>query len=369
MRFEATTKTLAVLVTAAFGLSTVFCCGGPEAAYGPDDKVTIKGRFLDETGRALKGREIAVWIDNIELFFFVPDFTTSSDSKGYFSITEQGKHFIWGSGRTKYTTVANISSNDGPVTSMGFYPIEAIIELPEARLWSAKLNERVKRGKATFEWNTVDYITGQPADEYEFEARCDSDWYLWYEDEVESGLSLPAYIFQNRCTGWRVSAELESDDSYGIDWSYRSETRIGKNLLPDKDYKLLSAGKPCYAEGQSTRITSFTNLEWNDSRSLDSLTSWLMLDLEAVKEISAVAVYDLGVAYYESPYAFESFQIFVAKDTSRWGEPVAQTSQEEGYMHFEFTPVKGRYVKLEGNPGSNVSLSSLVEFAAFGPAR
>ncbi|MBD3286856.1 hypothetical protein GF359_09510, partial [candidate division WOR-3 bacterium] len=48
MRLKTISKIMAVVITAAIGLSTLFCCGGPEAAYGPGDKVTIQGRFLDE---------------------------------------------------------------------------------------------------------------------------------------------------------------------------------------------------------------------------------------------------------------------------------------------------------------------------------
>lgn len=370
MRYKTLGKTLVIGIAAVTGLSMLSCCGGPEAAYGPNEKVTISGRFLNEKGRPLTEREIAVWVQDVEIFFFLPDFSAQTDKKGYFYLTERGKHFMWGSGKTKYTTVANVAYNDGPVTSMSFYPVEAEIELPDARLWAAKPNENVEGGAATFNWESVDRIAGQSADRYEFTARGDSDWYLWHEDNVGPGFSLPAYLFQNRCTGWRVSAEIDREDSYGIDWSYRSAARTGKNLLPDDSYKLLSAGKPCYADGYgATRFSTFTNLEWNDTYSFDTLTAWLMLDLGEVKRISAVAVYDLGTGYDESPHAFDSFEIYVARDTANWGRALVSTSRGEGYMHFEFNPVGGRYVKIQGNAGSNVRLRSLVEFSAFGPGR
>jgi|GEM_PF-3570004 len=369
MQFKTLSKTMGVVIIAAIGLSTVFCCGGPEAAYGPGDKVTIKGRFLDEKGKPFKGREIAVWVQNIEVFFFLPDFTTKTDDKGNYSITESGKHFIWGSSRTKYTTVANSSSGDGPVTSMSFYPVEQEIELPDARLWTARLAEKVKDGLVTFDWNTIDNVAGKPATRYEFTARGQDHWDLWEEDDVQQGFDLPAYIFQNRCSGWRITGKIDGQDSYDIDWSFRSGVKSGKNLVPSDDYKLVSAGKPCYAEGfGSSRYTAFTNMEWSDVHSFDTLAAWIILDLEFSKPISAVAVYDLSTGYGEGTPAFNSFDIYVTKDTTDWGEPVANTSKDDGYIHYEFEPKKGRYVKLQANPGSNLKIRSLVELSAFSAA-
>lgn len=352
------------------------CCGGPDAAYDRNDVVTIRGRFLDQNGKPLKNREIGFWVKGIELFNQIPDFKAVTDKNGRFMTRQVGKHFMWLNERTRYTTVANYHYQDEPVTYMGFYPVKQDIELPDARLWRANLSRRVSEGKVTFKWKGIDEVSESPAESFTFSARTGSDWNLWIVEDVQSGFSLPSYVFQNSCTGWKIAAEIPGETSYDVDWIFHSKIESGSNVIPEQELRLLSGGKRCYVEKQDLRYAGITDQRWDEQVNFANpdttepeadFPSWIMIDLGRRQSISALALYGVDYFFTNSDVGSPGFEVYVSGDISRWGEPVAEIAGEGAYLHAEFNPVMGRYVRLSGYPGSGIKFSELREISVFGP--
>jgi len=366
-----------VLLTAAAGLALLAGCG-PQAGYGPDDVVTITGRYLDENGEPLANTELGIWkldLEGISLnnyWYPDPDDKELTEEDGTFKIRHKGEEYLWPNGTAKYIIIANIDSLDGPVTSIGFFVVNQETELADARLWDAATSHSIQNDTVTFTWSSVDEVAGKSPDHYNFGARL-VYWALWREEEVQSGFSLPTYVFQNKCTGWRIAAEFPRANDSAVDWSYMSATYAESgnlNILPDSSYEVLSAGKSAYAGDMSTSYSKLTDQVFKVEETFGgSHPNWTVLDLGETKTVNAVVVYGLSTSYAQpNNKSFSQFEVYVSDDTTDWGAAVGTTSRQDGYIRFDFDAVDGRYVRFQADENSNIQFNWIREFAAFGPA-
>lgn len=369
-------KTLVFLSICITGLVFLSGCG-PPSNYGPDDIVTITGKFLNEEGNPYGDKQIGIWVLDIQgisynnYWYPDPDDYELTDPDGTFEIRQKGERFLWPNGTAKYIIITNIDSLAGPVTAMGFFVINQETALPDAKLWRANVENTVANDTVSFTWDAVDAVAGRAPDRYAFSSAV-VYWDLWSEPDVESGFALPTYVFQNMCNAWRIQAQIDRENDEGIDWSFMSETKAGANLLPGSTLVLLSKGSPAYAAGHAdTNYTKLTNQVWHEWEAFNNTyPAWVMLDLGSSKSISAVAVYGL-LTNYANPNqkTFQDFEIYVTDDTTNWNSPVATNDRESGYLRFEFVPVSGRYIRFQADDGANIRIAWIREMAAFGPAQ
>lgn len=366
-------KSLIVLF-AAFSSLSIFTSCGPPSNYGPNDIVTISGKFIDPDGNPYADKQVGVWVLDIQgisynnYWYPDPDDYELTESDGTFKIRQKGDRYLWPNGTAKYVLIANIDSLAGPVTAMGFFVINQETTLPDAKLWLANVNSTVTNDTAAFTWDAVDAVAGQAPDKYAFSSAV-VYWDLWSEDSVASGFKMPAYPFQNSCNAWRIAANIARPDDNGIDWSFMSETKAGANLIPSSAPSLLSKGKAAYAAGHGdTNYTKLTNQVWHEWEAFNNTyPAWVMLDLGESKTVSAAVMYGLLTNYTNANQKqFDNFEIYVAEDTTNWGSPVSTNEKESGYIRFDFDPVTGRYVKFKANEGANIRIAWIREFAAFG---
>lgn len=371
-------KVLVFLWLGSMVLALLVGCG-PKAGYGPDDIVTITGRYLDENGDPMVDEQIGIWVLDLEgislnnYWYPDPDDYELTDSEGKFEIRQKGERYLWPNGTAKYIIIVNIDELDGPVTSVGFFVINQETEVPDAKLWDANATHSIANDTVTFNWDAANDVTGSSPDHYNFTSRL-VYWALWREQEVQSGFSLPTYVFQNKCTGWRVAAEFPRDNDSTFDWSYMSATTAEEgnlNLLPNSSHDVLSVGKGAYIPGHDTAFAKLTDQVFKVEEDFNvAHPGWVMLDLGESQTVNAVAVYGLATNYANpNQKTFTQFEVYVSDDTISWGEAVATATQQDGYLKFDFSETTGQYVRFQADDGSNIQIVWIREFAAFGPAQ
>ncbi|MBD3286855.1 hypothetical protein GF359_09505 [candidate division WOR-3 bacterium] len=364
------------MLAGALSLFLMAGCG-PEAGYGPDDIVTITGKFLDVDGEPLGNTEIGIWkldpegISLNNYWYPDPDDKELTEEDGTFRIRHKGEEYLWPNGTAKYIIITNIDSLDGPVTAVGFFVINQETEVPDIKLWDANAVHEIANDTVTFTWDGVEDVSGSAPDHYGFSSRL-VYWALWQVKEVQSGFSLPTYLFQNKCTGWRVGAEFARANDSSYDWSYMSATTAEEgnlNLIPNSSHEVLSQGLGAYIPDHDTAFMKLTDQVFKVEEDFNAAhPEWVLLDLGDVKTINAVAVYGLFTNYAQpGNKQFEQFEVYVSSDTTDWGTADATTTQQDGYIRFEFDSVDGQYVKFQANEGSNIQIVWMREYAVFGP--
>jgi hypothetical protein len=259
-------KVVLALIGGFLGLVLIAGCG-PPAGYGPEDIVTITGKFVDVDGEPLGNTEIGIWkldpegISLNNYWYPDPDDKELTEEDGTFRIRHKGEEYLWPNGTAKYIIITNIDSLDGPVTAVGFFVINQDTEVPDIKLWDANATHEIANDTVTFTWNGVDDVAGSAPDHYGFSSRL-VYWALWQEKEVQSGFSLPTYLFQNKCTGWRIGAEFARANDSSYDWSYMSATTAESgnlNLIPNESHEVYSAGLGARIPGHDTAFMKLTD--------------------------------------------------------------------------------------------------------------
>ncbi|MBN2381098.1 discoidin domain-containing protein [candidate division WOR-3 bacterium] len=358
------------------GLAVLSGCG-PEAGYGPNDIVTITGKFVDVDGEPLGNTTIGIWkldpegISLNNYWYPDPDDEDFTEEDGTFRIRRKGEEYLWPNGTAKYIIITNTDSLDGPVTAVGFFVINQNTEVPDIKLWDANAGHSIVNDTVTFTWDGVESVAGSTPDHYGFSSRL---WYwaLWQEKEVQSGFCLPTYVFQDTCSGWRIGAAFTRENDSSYDWSYMSATVAehgNGNIIPNASHWVYSKGLGAYIPGHDTAFKRLTDQVFKTEETFQNAhPEWVMLDLGEAQFINAVAVYGLFTNYAQpNAKSFDEFEVYVTTDTTNWGIPVATSTQEDGYIRFEFNLTEARYVKFKANDGSNIQILWMREFAAFGP--
>ncbi len=373
-------KSNILFILGVLGIAFLASCG-PPGNFGKETMVTISGKYVDEIGQPLPNHKIGMWILSLtgiyqeNYWYPAPTNFVYTYEDGTFEFRLKGENFLWANGTSKYIIIANLDSLENPVTSMGFFVIDSINDLPDAKLWKANVAQALSSdtASAVFTWNSVKDVAGsEPPKNYGFSSRV-VYWDLWHENEITSGFSLPTYIFQNMCTGWRIKADFPRANDNEMDVSYMSETYAEQgnaNLLPDISTTVLSKGKSAFAAGHAdTNYSKLTNQVWHEWEAFNNTyPAWVMLDLGESKSVSAAAVYGLVTNYANANNkTFENFEVYVSDDTTSWGAAVSTNDMESGYLRFEFTAKQGRYVKFQADSGSNIRIAWIREFTAFGP--
>lgn len=347
---------------------------GPKTEFGPDDTVTIHGRFLDENGNPYADKEIGIWILSLEGFSITnywypdPDSKDITDEDGEYEFQYKGRDLQWSSGNSKYVIIAN-TDMDGPVVCLGFYPIEIDEELPAVKLWDGSPKVSVADDSlATFSWDRIEETHDLPPDRYRFKAKADEEpWFeLWHEDSLSTTtLTLPTFIFQNVATEWRVDAIYEAATDTGIDIIY--STRINTDPLPTQ-LALKSKGKPAYAQGfGNLQFSKLTNQYFHEDEAFKNQNpEWVIIDLEDTVDVSAIAIHGM-VPRVPSTAVHGGFKVYLTNDTTNWGEPIGSTDKESGWFFLPDLTGSGRYLKFAKSDRSDIKIHSLKEVAVFGP--
>jgi len=355
----------------------ILACG-PKTEFGPNDTVTIHGKFLDEDGSPYADKMIGIWILSVEGFSVTnywypdPDSKDITDSAGEFEFEYKGSDLQWTSGNSKYVIIANTDSMDGPVVALGFFPVKIDEEMPTVQLWNGNPQVDVSGDtSATFTWQGIEDTHGDvpPPDRYKFKARASLYFDQYHVDSLQTKtLTLPTFIFQNVSTGWRVEAIYEAETDTGIDIVYSSTTNT--QSLPSTQPDLLSKDKACYAEGLgSTQFAKITNQVWHEVGGDEAFSNtnpdYIMIDLGDTFSIAAIATYGL-TPNIPSSAQHGGFEVYATSDTSSWGNPIGTTSNESGYFYLDNLSATGQYIKFEKGANSDVRIHSLKEFAVFG---
>lgn len=370
-------KTLVFLSVCVAGLVFLSGCG-PPANYGRNDIVVISGKYVDAQGNPLANKEIGVWILDIagvslnNWWYPDPDDFELTDENGNFEIRRLGKNFLWDNGSAKYIIITNFDSLAGPVTAIGFFVINQETALPDAKLWQANIAHTVDAdsANATFTWDAAEGVSSEPIDQYTFSSE-KVWWDLWTARDVQSGFQLPTWMFQNVCIGWRIEARVVRANDEDIDWTYLSEVKSGVNILPNKTHEVISDSALAYADtGMTTAYSRLTNTVIHELEDFGSVNpNLIIIDLGESMTVNALATYGMTVAYAQpANKMFSSWDVYVSDDGANWGTAVASSTQEDGYIRFEFDDVAGRYVKFAANNGSNIQINWIREITAFGPA-
>lgn len=358
-------------------LGLAMLTGCVESDVDPETMVSISGKYVDENGEPLENFQIGVWVLDFTISlnnYWYPDprWERWTDSDGYFEFQVKGEELLWGDKYAKYIILANIEELEEPVTAVGFYVIDSINALPDLKLWDANVQQTIASDTATFTWDGVSSVAGsEPKDGYGFSAKL-FYWALWHENDVNSGFSLPTYIFQNTCLGWRVAAEFPRANDNEKDYSYMSaayKEEGNLNILPNSSHQLLSKTKEAYIPDHDTAFTKLTDGVFKVEEDFNAAhPAWVKLDLGASQSINSFVVYGLWTNYATSTHNFDQFEVYVSEDDAAWDEAVATSTQEDGYIRFDFDAVDGQYIKFQANDGSNIRIAWIREIAAFGPA-
>lgn len=365
-----------VLVVLAISIA---CERGPQAPFDPGDEVVIHGTYQDESGAALVEQWVGFWINSPESFFtnflgLDPEENDTTDSAGVYSETFMGDDLMDNQGATFKVIVMNYDPgwpDTTPKARCDFFPLALDIEVPTLKLWRGDPTVALGDTDAVFSWAKLSDTHGSEPDSYEFQVRATQDgvgYTLWQEDVgTDTSFTIPAYALPEvYVKKWRVIARIPAPSESDFGYAYLTDPDTTE--IPDDPYQLLSLGKNCYAEAYSESFPKATDGKWGPWPTYCAVfaatnVSWVYVDLgDTTQTVNAVVMYGMTIA--GSP-ADPGYEVYVANDTTSWGNAVASNTQEKGYFYIEGFSQQGRYVKLQAID-DGIGITGFREICIFG---